>query len=390
MIPFRNYILSTASALALMLLAACTDEATIAEDQAISLSDGVYAVMPQLKNVNVGNGPHSRSTLHFDYTTGVMKFNWENNANECIGVFGYQLTASSVRFDRELGEATGAGIYSKFKSHDPGISIQPSQNYISYRPYTIAKDLTDYKHVPVSFEGQTAIKNPLLPEYYKATYDNLTAEQKATCLANYEASEKQASSHLGAYDYLASGVVQANASGGITFTLYRLPAVTRFFIKCPAEEVFDSLQVIVQGKEFTLRGTMDMEQKTITATKTSTVQTLKFQGGFDMTNKATNANYYKNSSDEYVGYIVAYMMFAPVNLTNATSLYIYLFGHDSQNKKKYYRAKPSEKPDLTANKFYQWSTTNDSSPILFEAVDMQQWETDASYNNTNGNGTGAW
>lgn len=388
--PFRNYILSTASALAFLLLTACSDEGPFAEQPSVSFPDGVYAIMPQLENVNVGNGPQSRSTLHYDYTDNKMKFNWEDDKEEYIGVFGKETQASCVQFTREHNSDTGALSYNKFLPPAGLNPIQGSQDYISYRPYTIAKDLTDYKNVPIHFDGQIAPTNPLLADYYRATYDYPTETQKATYLTNYETSEKRASSHLSAYDYLASGVVKASAEGNLTFTLYRLPAVTRFFLKCPEDVIYDSLQVVAKGKQFILKGTMDMEYKSISATKTSTVQTLKFQDGFDMRNKTTNQNYYKNG-DEYVGYIVAYMMFAPIDLSDAESLYIYLFGHNG-DEKTYYRAASVDKPNLTANMFYQWTSKNNQRvPITFEPVNVQDWENDAAYNNTDkGNGTGAW
>lgn len=394
---FHNYILSLSAAWLLMLLTACSTDEPLSSPLSFTDHAGVYATMPEPEVVNVGNGLQSRSTLHYDYVANVMRFNWENTADECIGVFGYNKIASSVKFTRELNQPTGAMIYNKFLPPEGVNPIKASQKYISYRPFDIVSgDNKNYNAVPVSLSGQTANGNPLLPEYYKAFYGtNLTDAEREDHYTAYQNSEKVASSHLGAYDYLSSGVETANTTGGITFTLNRSVVVTRFFLTSPAQEVFDSLQLVVNGpNQFIINGIMNLENGAIEAATngTSTKQTLRFpSGGIDMRTPSETHPYYYKKGDDWTGYIVGYMMLAPIDLRDATSLNIYIFGHDSSNNKTVYRAASVDKPYLTRNMFYQWtSKNNDRAPITFEPVTIEQWSADVNYTNDDGKGTGAW
>lgn len=376
MIPFIKYKLTIASAFALMLITACSNEEMLADTSSASTSDGVYATMPQLVNVNVSNGPQSRSTLHYDHTSNTMKFNW--TADDAIGVFGYQSDAALHKFTRTPNQqaSTEAEVQNQFTPPSGvGTIIAANNQYISYRPFNIVPENYNYINIPVSFAEQTAAGNVKMAKYYTEAY------------GDYTDSEKTASSHLSNYDYLVSAPTTANANGGITFDMKRLVVVTRFFLKCPAEETFESIQLVVNGpNKFIINGVMNMEAGTITTAEngTSTTQTLKLgANGLDMSTPTANDNYYGG-----IGYIVAYMMLAPIDLTTATSLNIYLISKDGENY-KYYRARSVNKPNLTANMFYQWtSANNDLAPITFEPVTVQQWEEDTHTNDKGG--TGAW
>ena len=52
-----------------------------------------------------------------------------------------------------------------------------------------------------------------------------------------------------------------------------------------------------------------------------------------------------------------------------------------------------EKPNLTANMFYQWTSgeNNGDPAIIFDHISVQDWERDVVYSNgEEGTGTSAW
>ena len=87
------------------------------------------------------------------------------------------------------------------------------------------------------------------------------------------------------------------------------------------------------------------------------------------------------------------MMIAPIDLSDAEDISIYLKGHIGNNT-YYYKSKGElKKPNLTANMFYQWtSADNNGDPaIIFDHISVQEWERDVIYSNgEEGSGTGNW
>lgn len=384
--PIRNYILTFSSAFALMLLASCSNDEWLSTEPTDDNQKGVYAIMPELNNVNVSNGLLSRSTLQYDYIAKNTLFNWEEK--DVIGVYSYKTTTPVIPFTRKKDQtaSTAALVNNIFLAPNDMQPIVSGQQYISYRPFSIGaqEDIT-YTSMPITYANQQAA------DFAKMKFYLTESKRQTPNYTEANASEKKASEHLGSFDYLASGETTANPNGGITFDMKRVGVVTRFYMKCPAAEVYDSLQLVAQGPQFTIEGTMNAVEKTITPTKKSNRQTLLFkqngvnESGVDMT--VTTSDYYYNN----VGYIVTYMMLAPIDLSGAQSLNIYLFSHDSYGNRKYYRAIDVKKPNLTANMFYQWTSGNNTlaEPIQFEPISVEVWENDVNYQN-NGTGTSGW
>ena len=118
---------------------------------------------------------------------------------------------------------------------------------------------------------------------------------------------------------------------------------------------------------------------------------LKFSPTLDLRTDVSSAaaDYYYNNA----GYIVSYMMIAPIDLSDADDISIYLKGHDGSGTYYFKSQGELEKPNLTANMFYQWTSgdNNGDPAIVFDHISVQDWERDVIYSNgEGGTGTGTW
>jgi hypothetical protein len=189
---------------------------------------------------------------------------------------------------------------------------------------------------------------------------------------------------------MVSKSTKALTDGHCGFEFKRIGAVVRFYLKSPREMVYDGLQLVARGKKFILTGILEAEQRVIVPFTTSNAMFLEFSPTLDMSKpKSTSADYYYNNA----GYIVSYMMIAPIDLSDAENISIYLKGHIG-NTTYYYKSRGElEKPNLTANKFYQWTSADnsDDAAIIFDEIAVQDWERDVTYDNgEEGTGTSIW
>lgn len=361
--------------------------------------DYITAIMPQADHYD---SVTTRSALAYDYASKVMKFRW--NKSDQIKVF-------STKADSEVNpvfelSAKNASIDSAFSARFIYASAAESpladnEPYLAYSPYAPAMAGAAYTAIPFDFTGQVATANVKMAQYY-ASLSSTTPEQKAKALTAYNASEAAAAAHLGAKDYLVSDPVTKYANNSAIFPMKRIGVVARFFLQSPAEELFETLQLVVVGKpRFTVKGTLNVADKTLTPAGDgghSNTMTLNYNidgKPLDLgktADKYNNPDFYYPSATKPVGYIVSYMMLPPIDFTDANKLYIYLIGKDSNGVKKYYRSKQTlVKPNLKSNMFYQWRTDLGEMPIEFEAVQVQQWQADtATDNGEDGKGTEGW
>lgn len=384
---FKLYIMLLATSL----FVACSTESTYCDLLDEKEQEGVVASMPEL--VDGTEQIVTRTSLIYDADAKKSLFSWQGG--DQIGVFTLnQLGDPQLNF-KTIDDSNGLKAY--FVTPEGANAVMSQEvSYIAYRPY--CSTLTDFTKYDVTYLDQTATANPQMAKFYEATKSSsLTDEEKAECMAAYKASETAAARHLPEYDYLYTGAQQATERNSIHFQFNRAGVVTRFFLKSPAAIDYDSLALVIVGandEPLTLTAKLNLTTAlpgSITPVKKGKSQTLKFaDNAYDMRNK-TSDYYYNN-----IGYIVAYMMVAPVDFSDAkytdAKLYVYLFGNSgSLATKKYYKSAPLNKPKLTPNMFYQWTSANQSedTPIEFSEITIQDWENDV-LDNDNGKGTEGW
>jgi hypothetical protein len=370
MLRYKSYIALFAVA---MVMASCSQD--VIHDSDICENE-VYATLPELNYDNSVEGV-TRSALVYDYSAQKMRFTWEEG--DQLGVFPIIEDAGrrqQIRFDLMKGAGTAGGA---FDSYDESIkAISQNSEYVAFRPYTTEDD---YTKLNVFYNSQVASAWPMMkycPSFKQNPYKD---EEK------YKDSEKAASAHLSKADYMVSLPVVAEGNGHCAFEFKRVGAVVRFYLKSPRAMVYDGLQLLVKGKKFVHTGMLNATTRTITPVTTGSYLDLTFLPALDMTN--TNSDYYYNGK----GYIVSYMMVAPIDLSDAENVILYLKGHVG-NTPYYYKAKgPLAKPNLKANDFYQWTSADnsDDGAIIFDEISVQDWERDVTYSNgEEGTGTGSW
>ena len=367
MLRYKSHIVLLAIA---AMMASCSQD--VIEDT-VYHGDEIYATLPELEDGNV----MTRSSLIYDSGEKKMYFTWDSN--DKIGVFAVNADASrrqQVPFNISEGAGSIAGV---FVSADPGVrTIEKGKQYIGFRP--CSKE-DDYSKLDVKYSGQTAKAFPKMKYFPFEGNANANADE-------YKASEAAASAHLSEADYMASLKDEAEVDGHCAFQFKRIGAVVRFYLKCPMNVVYEGIQLVAKGKQFVLTGVLDAEKRTIEPMTTSSAMDLRFSPTLDMTD--TSSEYYYNGT----GYIVSYMMIAPIDLRDAGDISIYLKGHDGNNNTVYYKSTGElEKPNLTANMFYQWTSKDNSGDpaIVFDHITAQDWERDVIYSNgEEGTGTGNW
>ena len=351
------------------MIASCSQD--VIEDSVFN-GDEVYATLPELDYGNI-----TRSALTYDYKEKKMHFSWD--ANDNIGVFAINADAGR-RQQMQFKLFDGAGsLAGSFASSDADVqaTIEKNKYYIAFRPYSKEDN---YAKLDVKYDAQTAKSFPKM-KYFP--FDGNTNKD----IEKYNASEKAASAHLTYADYMVSSPEKAKMDHHCTFAFKRVGAVVRFYLKSPRAMVYDGLQLLVKGKKFVHTGMLNATTRTITPVTTGSYLDLTFLPALDMTN--TNSDYYYNGK----GYIVSYMMVAPIDLSDAENVILYLKGHVG-NTPYYYKAKgPLAKPNLKANDFYQWTSADnsDDGAIIFDEISVQDWERDVTYSNgEEGTGTGSW
>lgn len=353
------------------LMASCSQD--VIEGDAVYEGE-VYATLPELLDGNV-----TRSALVYNYSEKKMHFAWDSG--DKIGVFAINNDAArrqQIQYDLKKGAGTMAGSFDSYDT-DVQADIKKNQSYLAFRPYS---KIGNYAKLDVKYDEQTAKAYPKMK--YFPFPGNVNPDANAD---KYNASEAAASAHLTDADYMVAPPVVASVDHHCAFEFKRIGAVVRFYLKSPQPMVYDGIQLVAKNKQFVLTGMLDAQKRIISPVTTSTAMFLTFSSPLDLTN--TSSEYYYNGS----GYIVSYMMIAPIDLTDAEDISIYLKGHIGNNTYYFKSQGELQKPNLTANMFYQWTSgdNNGDPAIVFDYISVQDWERDVIYSNgEGGTGTGTW
>ena len=383
-------------------LVACSDDDIAATSGVTNPLDELGAVtgtMANVKNISEGAGDDdvvmSKSEMYFDRIASKMYFNW--TSGDKIGIFDDSNAEDQVSFslDDEAGLiTTEASVTGAFKPTDLGVSpIVGNKTYHSYFPYKTQGGLNGdfgYSNVPISFRGQTQVANEQMNCYWESYYAS-TADEREANKATFIASSKEASAHLGAYDYLVS-TATATAGNHVHFKYAHVPSIVRFYMyspsKAPDDVYYDSLQVYNSVVSFPLDATIDLsdafEEDGVTPKLTpkaggeSHVMSLRFYPPLDMTNNSDNStaartktyNYWYQRNRDY-GYIMAYMMVPAVDLSEESTpnSVLYMIGR---------------KPSYYTYDEYKTAKSSDITEDDFDALDkvekMKIYETRDAYN----------
>lgn len=380
---------------ALLLLTACSSE-NIAIEPAIDTAEETAGIGVRIEApVGLGDEFISRASLIFDDAKDIMAFQW---GNDCIGVFTYSESdaahSSQQKFSQIEGDPRNTDpVLRYFETNDKKVVVVPNSQYVAYMPYD-ANHSVNYTNIPVSYTGQRQTKPVDFSNYWNNKTD-----------ADYKVSQQDASAHLSQYDYLCGGVTTSDDNGSILFDLKRMGAIVRFWIRINPKKnfVYDELQLVNKSKEFITEATMNAEAKTLTPTATgkSHVMTLKLgeeNVGFDMTDQTNDGTksttpFYDWYNGKYTGYIMAYMMLAPIDLQgdDVENCELYLVAHERGTENKhYFKATGLSKPNLQQNSFYKWTIVpEEDNPIEFSDITVEEWREGTTFEN-NGAGTGTW
>lgn len=391
--------------LASVTLAACTSEDMLVEEIDVQEptievdSTGVWVSKPQpiMSGFPIG----SRSSLAFDKFAGnIMTFGW--SASDNISVFKYEAEhPQPIQFVQTAGNSEGS-LACSIKSADENIKyLLGNTEYVAYYPYHPKEDFDGYS-IDVKYTDQVQTASVDMRHYFD-TKETMTADNE-TARLNYQAykdSEKNAAAHLNNYDYMCAPHTKTRAMGGITFPMKRMGAIVRFYIKSPKEDmVYTELQLYNESEEFTLEGTINVQNSTLTPTKTSHVMKLKLGvdgNGFDIGVNGNTNPFYKLNGDK--AYLVAYMMLGPVDLSSSTEhprkkSILYLIAHDKNVPANvhYYKAELSAQPNLYANILHQWQLSGNEpdNAIEFTETTVEEWTQATGYDNGDGKGTESW
>lgn len=394
----KNYPYIIALIMSVLVLSCTADIATSeAEDSPISdTGDAVIGIIPEMET---DDEDVTRSTLIFSPTLRAMTFAWEQT--DAIGVFPYESAGIATKQQRfGILPTEINGLSAKFKNDDDAVQMRKGKQYVSYSPFSTVDENRNAVHA--TFRNQIQKESVNMDAYYKrADSDMMNA---------YLESEAKASAHLGKYDYMVSSAT-APVDGKASFHFTRLGSIVRFYLRIPAQGYYDSIQVINKDANFIIDADLDITKsdaaKAFVKPVTSHIVSLAFrkdvkdesgnvtgQNGFDLYKTDNNPYYGKPSSGDRRGYIIAYMMFAPINLKddNIGQSTLYLLGHDESGNRTYYRAKDKlSKINIAQNKTQQWAPAQleNDQPIDFVPVEVEIWKDDTNFDN-NGTGTDEW
>lgn len=404
---------------AVMLLVSCSSDSIVADGEMI-LEEGTMATKPSLES-----GDASRSALFLK--DGKMMFEWRDT--DKIAVYPMYKEGTNQPFNSidesmvkklKYRRSTTNSVdldKAEFSINDEKyiLDVKNTRDYVAWAPLLEGPAFENrrvpelgYTKMPVVYNGQIQASNVEMGHY--VTTDN-------TEMAAYMASEKAASAHLGAYDYLYAQGNQG-MTGYTCFNFSHLQATIRFYMVIPEPDkpqVFDSLIIYhkhdagdIAGYNFVTKGRFNLDTKSMTVDEIASKLTLKLgteTEGMDLIDHEVGSDTegeYKSvykRGDRY--FLIAYMQMYPVNITmdNMQKPTLYLCGHTGSEatgdlKKNFYKAR-LDKKNILAGKWYQWATSLDEDqPIEFEVVSVQEWEADDTFYNTvnkqEGQGTQDW
>ncbi|MBR4269639.1 MAG: hypothetical protein IKQ47_07665 [Prevotella sp.] len=366
----------------MLALASCSDDDIVSTPTVTDLLDQ-YAVTGTMASsaefeggIGDADGENeriaSKSQLYYDRVNNKLKFTW--TTGDMIGIFPESNDKGQFAFILDsstpltVQETSVSGVFEPYDK-EAAYPISATAKYYSYFPYTpqtLETGEFTFNAVPVSYRNQTQTANEQMNLYFRMHDDDFLETEKA------------ASAHLAGYDYMVSDVTSTEAAH-VHFNYSHMGSIVRFYIQCPATSnpglFVDSLQVVNEDKLFVTDAAMNINAKTFEERTMSRAMSLKFAPAVDMTNNYddTKGTYnYWNSKKPANGYIMAYMMIAPTDLSRAEvqNSTLYLIARQPH----YYTTKEEY------NEYYGTTLNDAAFAALTQAQKMKVYKNVADYN----------
>lgn len=361
-----NKIHSLIIALPLLLLTACSSD-NFGDD----IEPQVGAIVPDklLDTDDVNPMLGSKASLAFILSKSKMEYNWDNG--DIIGVF-------NISYPHESSYNTGFWYKPNTSVRDENkttgrfannnYSFDQEHYWVSYSPRMCVegtngrKIVEDYNNIELTYSGQ------------RQTVNATPAGKAPTAANGYgDASEKAATAHLGAYDFLISDPAQPDETGFTTFKFKHVGSTVRFYMLFPeggfggkgctakikTMELISNSNILVDKATLCINpagGTPSYTQKSTTTTKSL------------LLNLGTDANGLIIPDN---GYLIAYMEMHPVNVPNK-DCFLFVTAEVS-GKEKYFKSLPLPALNIGAGSLYQWSTRDFLEPIELTAT-LLPWQ----------------
>ena len=251
----NKFFKTTTALLALSALVACGEDAAM--DESLNLSNGKTLERISITGKDFHVDGATRSSVVVD-NAGV-NFLWA--ANDTVGIFPN--SGSQAEFAMEEGVGMQTATF-----NGGGWALKHSATYSAYYPYNFYnRDLTK---IPVRYEGQTQEGNA-------------------------------ATSHLGAYDYMAASVATPS-NGAVAFDMQHMGALVMLQTNLDEAKTLTSVALKANADVFTTAGTMDLSvvNPAITATSTTNTFTIAFSN-FTVAENETSTIYFMLAPTNLVG-----------------------------------------------------------------------------------------
>ena len=253
----KQILKTTTTLLTLSALVACGEDAAM--EESLNLSNGKTLERISITGKDFQVDGATRSSVVVD-NAGV-NFLWA--ANDTVGIFPN--SGSQAEFAMEEGVGMQTATF-----NGGGWALKHSATYSAYYPYNFYnRDLTK---IPVCYEGQTQDGNA-------------------------------ATTHLGAYDYMAASVATPS-NGAVAFDMQHMGALVMLQTNLDEAKTLTSVALKANADVFTTTGTMDLSVVNPAITATSTTNTF--------TIALSNFTVAKNET------CTIYFMLAPTNLVGET------------------------------------------------------------------------
>ncbi|MBR4128964.1 MAG: fimbrillin family protein [Bacteroidaceae bacterium] len=223
----NKFFKATTALLTLSVLVACGEDAAM--DESLNLSNGKTLERISITGKDFQIDGATRSSVVVD-NAGV-NFLWA--ANDTVGIFPN--SGSQAEFAMEEGVGMQTATF-----NGGGWALKHSATYSAYYPYNFYnRDLT---RIPVKYEGQMQDGNA-------------------------------ATSHLGAYDYMAASVTTPS-NGAVAFDMQHMGALVMLQTNLDEAKTLTSVALKANADVFTTVGTMDLSVVNPAIATTSATNTL--------------------------------------------------------------------------------------------------------------------
>ncbi len=282
-------------------LTSCSgDDKPFVDNEPIAVKGGGDVVKGISVTLSDFESADAKTRTAYSDAEGGIKVTWA--AGDTIGIFPNE--GGQVEFPIQAGTESNEATFD-----GGGWALRATSTYAAYYPYSKWNVFRDNETVLLDYTGQTQTAN-----------------------GNTD--------HLGKYDYQATGGVQTNSSGYLNFQFKHMGALMVFKLTVPKAGTYTSLTLTSSEEVFVTKAELDISgsEPVVKPIETSNTFTLSLD---DVELESDNSE------------LTAYMMLAPVNLTNgslelslkgSTNYKIALTGHPLEVGKQY-NINPSNEAD---------------------------------------------